>query len=79
MTWVKGAATGRTTLIAVVSVNQRPPIGTTGHCEGSSAFVKVTFPFGPAGNQLEITTYDLDGSLRNSESFTKVDERQTSG
>jgi len=46
---------------------------------GTSAFVRVTFPFGPAGNHVEITTYDVDGSVRNTESFTKLDERLTSG
>ena len=46
---------------------------------GTSAFVRVRFPFGPAGNHVEITTYDVDGSVRNTESFTKLDERLTSG
>ncbi len=46
---------------------------------GSAAFVKVNFPFGPAGGQLEITTYDLDGSVRNSESFSRIDEKRLTG
>lgn len=38
---------------------------------GAPAFVKISFPFGPAGNHIEVTTIDLDGSLRNSDSFVK--------
>lgn len=38
---------------------------------GTPAFIKVTFPFGPAGNQAQITSFDTDGALRNEESFTK--------
>jgi len=38
---------------------------------GAPAFVKIRFPFGPAGNNIEVTTIDLDGSLRNSDSFVK--------
>lgn len=46
---------------------------------GSAAFVKVNFPFGPAGEHLEITTYDLDGSVRNTEAFSKVDDNVLTG
>ncbi|PCJ27252.1 MAG: hypothetical protein COA96_03455 [SAR86 cluster bacterium] len=38
---------------------------------GAPAFVKLTFPFGPAGKKMELTAFDLDGSLRNSEVFAK--------
>ena len=41
---------------------------------GTAAFVKLTFPFGPAGKRIELTTYDLDGSVRNQESFNKLDD-----
>jgi hypothetical protein len=47
---------------------------------GTPAFVKVTFPYGPAGGHLQITTFDLDGSVRNEQSFAKQDEETlTSG
>ena len=39
---------------------------------GTSAFVKLTFPFGPAGKRVEVTSFDVDGTLRNSETFTKL-------
>ena len=38
---------------------------------GAGAFVRITFPFGPAGNQLNIVSYNLDGTSRNNESFTR--------
>ena len=40
---------------------------------GATAFVKLTFPFGPAGKRIELTAYDLDGTVRNSDTFTKID------
>ncbi len=46
---------------------------------GASAFVKVTFPFGPAGKKLEVTSFELDGSLRNIENFSKLDENYVVG
>jgi len=47
---------------------------------GTPAFVKVSFPYGPAGGHLEITTYDLDGTVRNEQTFAKDEERTlTSG
>ena len=46
---------------------------------GTSAFVKVTFPFGPAGKRVDITSLDLDGSIRNEESFTKTDSNLVAG
>jgi len=45
---------------------------------GTPAFLKVTFPFGPAGGKIEVTTFDLDGSVRNSLDFSRS-ERQLSG
>jgi len=41
---------------------------------GTPAFVKVSFPFGPAGAKLEVVAFDTDGSVRNEESFTRVDD-----
>ncbi|MBT3530704.1 MAG: hypothetical protein HOF74_04750 [Gammaproteobacteria bacterium] len=38
---------------------------------GAPAFVKLAFPFGPAGSRLEMTAYDLDGSIRVNEVFAK--------
>jgi len=46
---------------------------------GTPAFVKVTFPFGPAGNRVELTTFDLDGSVRNNLGFSKINEKQLTG
>lgn len=46
---------------------------------GSPAFVKISFPFGPAGNHIEVTTMDLDGSLRNNDSFVKQQDTLTGG
>lgn len=41
---------------------------------GVPTFVKVTFPFGPAGKRIELTSYDDDGSVRNEEMFVQNDE-----
>ena len=38
---------------------------------GIAAFVRVTFPFGPAGSELVLDSLNLDGTVRNSESFTR--------
>lgn len=38
---------------------------------GASAFMKLTFPFGPAGKRIELTAMDLDGTVRNKELFAK--------
>lgn len=46
---------------------------------GTAAFVKISFPFGPAGNHIEVTTVDLDGSLRNNDSFVKQETSLTGG
>ena len=47
---------------------------------GTPAFVKVTFPYGPAGGHLQITTFDLDGTIRNEQTFARSDEKTlTSG
>ncbi|MEX0964775.1 MAG: hypothetical protein WDZ52_12120 [Pseudohongiellaceae bacterium] len=39
---------------------------------GTPAFVKLTFPFGPAGKRLELIAFDVDGSIRNREVFSKI-------
>ncbi len=41
---------------------------------GTAAFVKLTFPFGPAGKRLELTAFDVDGAVRNVEYFNKLDD-----
>ena len=41
---------------------------------GAPAFVKLSFPFGPAGNRMELTALDLDGSLRLNQVFAKQEE-----
>jgi hypothetical protein len=47
---------------------------------GTPAFVKVTFPYGPAGGHLQLITYDLDGTVRNEQTYARQDdERLTSG
>ena len=46
---------------------------------GTSAFVKLTFPFCPAGKRVDVTSFDTDGSLRNEESFTKTDSDLVAG
>ncbi|NQV69022.1 MAG: hypothetical protein HQ498_03240 [Pseudohongiella sp.] len=38
---------------------------------GAPAFVKLKFPFGPAGKRIELTAFDMDGSVRNNEVFAK--------
>lgn len=38
---------------------------------GASAFLKLTFPFGPAGKRIEITALDTDGTVRNKELFAR--------
>ncbi len=46
---------------------------------GTPAFVKLSFPFGPAGKRVDVTSFDVDGSLRNEESFTKTDSNLVAG
>lgn len=46
---------------------------------GTPAFLKITFPFGPAGKQVNLTSYDLDGAVRNEESFAKTDDQLVAG
>ena len=46
---------------------------------GTPAFLKLTFPFGPAGKRVNLTSYDLDGAVRNEESFAKTDENLVAG
>lgn len=36
---------------------------------GVQTFVKLTFPFGPAGKRVELTSFDADGAMRNKETF----------
>lgn len=36
---------------------------------GIQTFVKLTFPFGPAGRRVELTAFDADGAMRNKETF----------
>jgi len=36
---------------------------------GIPTFVKLTFPFGPAGKRIELTAFDADGALRNTVTF----------
>ncbi len=39
---------------------------------GTAAFVKLSFPFGPAGKRVELIAYDMDGSVRNTEAFSRI-------
>ena len=39
----------------------------------TTAFVKLIFPFSPVGKRIELTAFDLDGTARNSNSFSKID------
>jgi hypothetical protein len=39
---------------------------------GTPAFVKLIFPFGPAGKRVELVAFDVDGSIRNKEAFSKI-------
>ncbi len=39
---------------------------------GTPAFVKLTFPFGPAGKRVELVAFDVDGSVRNQEGFSRI-------
>lgn len=38
---------------------------------GTPAFIKLTFPFGPAGKRIEMTMFELDGTLRQEDVFNK--------
>lgn len=38
---------------------------------GATAFIKLTFPFGPAGKRVDVTMYELDGELRQEDTFNK--------
>ena len=40
---------------------------------GVPTFVKLTFPFGPAGKRIQLTAYDADGSIRHEEQFMQTD------
>ncbi len=46
---------------------------------GAQAFLKVTFPYGPAGNHAEVTAIDQDGTLRFKETFIKQEKTLTGG
>ncbi|PCI81395.1 MAG: hypothetical protein COB20_01750 [SAR86 cluster bacterium] len=39
---------------------------------GTAAFVMLSFPFGPAGKRVELIAFDVDGSIRNKEAFSKI-------
>ncbi len=39
---------------------------------GTPAFVKLSFPFGPAGKKVELIAFDVDGTIRNKEAFSKI-------
>ena len=39
---------------------------------GTPAFVKLSFPFGPAGKRVELIAFDVDGSIRNKEAFSTI-------
>jgi len=41
---------------------------------GAAIFVKLAFPFGPAGKRIQLTSFDADGSLRNEETFIQSEE-----
>ena len=41
---------------------------------GVPTFVKLSFPFGPAGKRIELTAYDADGSIRHEEQFVQYSE-----
>ena len=39
---------------------------------GTAAFVKLSFPIGPAGKRVELIASDVDGSVRNREAFSRI-------
>jgi len=41
---------------------------------GAQTFLKLSFPFGPAGKRIQLTSYDADGSVRNEAMFVQNDE-----
>ena len=43
---------------------------------GVQTFIKVTFPFGPAGKRIQLTSYDDNGAVRNEEMFVQDDDTQ---
>lgn len=43
---------------------------------GVPTFVKLTFPFGPAGKRIQLTSYDADGTVRNEEMFVQDNDAQ---
>ena len=38
---------------------------------GAQTFVRLDFPFGPAGKRIQLTAFDADGSIRNEEMFVQ--------
>jgi len=43
---------------------------------GVPTFVKLTFPFGPAGKRIQMTSFDADGAVRNEEIFVQSNDSQ---
>lgn len=39
---------------------------------GTAAFVKLSFPIGPAGKRVELIACHVDGSVRNREAFSRI-------
>jgi hypothetical protein len=38
---------------------------------GAQTFVRLDFPFDPAGKRIQLTAFDADGSIRNEEMFVQ--------
>jgi hypothetical protein len=41
---------------------------------GVPTFIKLNFPFGPAGKRIQLTSFDVDGAVRNQELFIQGQE-----
>lgn len=41
---------------------------------GVPTFITLNFPFGPAGKRIQLTSFDVDGALRNQELFIQEQE-----
>ena len=46
---------------------------------GTPTFVKLSFPFGPAGKRVEVTAFDADGGLRNAVTFIQTQSQSLVG
>ncbi|MFM1896800.1 MAG: hypothetical protein RLZZ385_1874 [Pseudomonadota bacterium] len=46
---------------------------------GTQTFVKLTFPFGPAGKRVEVAAFDADGTPRNKELFMQTQDQSRVG